>query len=104
MPRKLENGMYEFKGGCIGEKDTTGKYKLVSTLKRKKRKQKPTKKTTKKTEKKTTKNTEKKTTKKIIKKRRSQKKQFQPTSQNGGNKSGLNITVHMLREFYANNM
>ena len=35
MPRKLENGKYAFKGGCIGEKGTDGKYKLVAVRKKK---------------------------------------------------------------------
>ena len=104
MPRKLDDGTYEFKGGCIGEKDANGKYKLVSTRKRKKRQQKITKNTEKKTEKKTNKKTEKNTDTKISKKRRSQKKQFKSTPQKGGNNSGLDITVSMLREFYSNNM
>jgi hypothetical protein len=95
MPRKLENGTYEFKGGCIGEKDTTGKYTLVSTRKRKKRKN---------ISKKVEKKIEKKIETKPGKKRRSQKKQFKTIPQKGGNKSNLNITVSMLRNFYTNNI
>ena len=38
MPRKLENGKYAFKGGCIGEKGTDGKYKLVAVRKNKQKK------------------------------------------------------------------
>ena len=38
MPRKLENGKYAFKGGCIGEKGTDGKYKLVAVRKNKPKK------------------------------------------------------------------
>ena len=30
MPHKLKNGKYAFKGGCIGEKGTDGKYTLVA--------------------------------------------------------------------------
>ena len=104
MPRKLEDGTYEFKSGCIGEKDANGKYKLVSARKRKKRKQKTTKKSEKKPEKKSEKKPEKKEEIKMTKKRRSQKKQFKSAPQKGGNKSSLNITVSMLREFYAKNM
>ena len=33
MPRKLENGKYAFKGGCIGEIGPDGKYKLVDLRK-----------------------------------------------------------------------
>ena len=35
MPIKLENGKYAFKGGCIGEKGTDGKYKLVAVRRKK---------------------------------------------------------------------
>ena len=39
------------------------------------------------------------------KKRRSEKKKFSPTpTQTGGNNSNLDITVHMLREFYSKNI
>jgi hypothetical protein len=31
----MENGKYAFKGGCIGEKGTDGKYKLVAVRKNK---------------------------------------------------------------------
>ena len=109
MPRKLDNGAYEFKGGCIGEKDATGKYKLVSARKRrnnnaKKSVKKSAKKVVKKSVKKEEQKIDQKEVTKIIKKRRSQKKQFKSTPQKGGNKRGLDITVSMLREFYANNM
>ena len=47
MPRKLENGKYAFKGGCIGEKGKDGKYKLVAVRKNKIKKGKKSKKSTK---------------------------------------------------------
>ena len=112
MPRKLDNGTYEFKGGCIGEKDASGKYKLVSARKRRNKNskkpkknsiKKPIKKSLNKSVKKDGKTIDKEGTK-IIKKRRSQKKQFTNKPQKGGNKRGLDITVSMLRDFYANNM
>ena len=86
MPRKLENGKYAFKSGCIGEKGADGKYKLVAVQKKKINKSK-----------KITKE------KNDVKKRRSQKKTFRKPTQKGGNNSSLNITVHMLREFYSKN-
>ena len=44
MPRKLENGKYVFKGGCIGEKGKDGKYKLVAVRRKNAKKAKNTKK------------------------------------------------------------
>ena len=106
MPRKLKNGQLEFKRGCIGETDGKGNYKVVAARKRRK-----------------TRNTKKKVEKKVKKKennedppevqiekkekrgRRSHKKKFtkSPDTQNGGNKSALDINVHMLRDFYSKN-
>ena len=92
MPRKLENGKYAFKGGCIGEKGTDGKYKLVAV-----RKNKP--------KKKGKKANNKNKSEIQNKKRRSEKKKFSPTpTQIGGHNSNLDITVHMLREFYSKNI
>jgi hypothetical protein len=95
MPRKLENGQYAFKGGCIGEKKTDGKYKLVAVRKNKlKKKGKNGKKANNKNK-----------SEIQNKKRRSEKKKFSPTStQTGGNNSNLDINVHMLREFYSKNI
>lgn len=99
MPRKLENGKYEFKGGCIGEKGKDGKYKLVAVRKKKIKKGKIV-------------NNKNKSEKKEVekkeiqqKKRRSEKKKFSKmtSNQTGGNNSNLDITVHMLREFYSKN-
>ena len=100
MPRKLENGQYEFKGGCIGEKGKNGKYKVVAARKRKKKvvKRKKNSETNEETK------VEHKVEKIETKKRRSQKKQFSKPTQKGGDNSNLNITVHMLREFYSNNL
>ena len=98
MPRKLENGKYAFKGGCIGEKGKDGKYKLVAVRKNKIKKGKGANNKN---------NREKKEVeKKEIqqKKRRSQKKTFKKPTQEGGNNSNLDITVHMLREFYSKNL
>jgi hypothetical protein len=100
MPRKLENGKYEFKGGCIGEKGKDGKYKLVAVRKKKVKKSEIDN------------NINKTETKEIgkkeiqQKKRRSEKKKFskKTSNQTGGNNSNLDITVHMLREFYSKNL
>jgi hypothetical protein len=105
MPHKLENGKYAFKGGCIGEKGTDGKYKLVAMRNNKTKKGKKAnniiKSEIKGFEKKETHN----------KKRRSKKKTFsskqistQTQTQTGGHNSNLDITVHMLREFYSKNI
>ena len=91
MPRKLKNGKYEFKKGCIGETDEKGNFVIVKTVIRKK----PQKK------KKNKQNTEK--VKITQKKRRSEKKQFKKIPQTGGEQSNLDINVHMLREFYLKN-
>ena len=93
MPRKLENGTYEFKGGCIGEKGIDGKYKLISSRKKVKLKPKQNTKTTKIQGTKTN-------------KRRSHKKIFKKKSQKGGGGANtcLSISVKMLRDFYNNNM
>jgi hypothetical protein len=102
MPRKLKNGKYEFKGGCIGETDEKGNFVIVKTVRRKKEKKKKIKKDTKKNKKVQEKVQEKE--KKVQKKRRSEKKQFSKKSpQNGGEQSNLDINVHMLREFYLKN-
>ena len=109
MPRKLKNGQLEFKRGCIGETDGKGNYKVVAARKRRKTK-KPKKKAEKKEKK-----AEKKENDKVIPEvqiekkekrgRRSHKKKFtkSPDTQNGGNKSALDINVHMLRDFYSKN-
>ena len=103
MPRKLENGKYAFKGGCIGEKGKDGKYKLVAVRKNKIKKGKKSKKSTKsKVENEGENKVENKVENK--KKRRSQKKTFKKPTQEGGNNSNLDITVHMLREFYSKNL
>ena len=98
MPRKLENGKYAFKGGCIGEKGTDGKYKLVAVRKKKIKKGKRANNKA---------NSKNNSEKKEIeqKKRRSEKKKFSKitSNQTGGNNSNLDITVHMLREFYSKN-
>ena len=114
MPRKLENGKYEFKGGCIGEKGKDGKYKLVAVRKKKIKKGKgannKNKSEIKEVEKKETQNKKRRSKKRRSKKRRSRKKTFsskQPTqtqTQTGGHNSNLDITVHMLREFYSKNI
>ena len=85
MPRKLENGNYAFKRGCIGEQGKDGTFKLVAMQKKKIKKGKIEKKVE-------------------NKKRRSQKKTFKPITQAGGHNSNLDITVHMLREFYSKNI
>ena len=79
MPRKLENGKYAFKGGCIGEKGTDGKYTLVAVRK----------------------NNIKKGKKKTFS---SKQISTQTQTQTGGHNSNLDITVHMLREFYSKNI
>ena len=98
MPRKLENGKYAFKGGCIGEKGKDGKYKLVAVRKKKIKKGKRANNKA---------NSKNNSEKKEIeqKKRRSEKKKFSKitSNQTGGNNSNLDITVHMLREFYSKN-
>lgn len=91
MPRKLKNGKYKFKRGCIGETDDKGNFVIVKTVRRKK----PQKK------KKNKQDTEK--VKITQKKRRSEKKQFKKIPQTGGEQSNLDINVHMLREFYLKN-
>ena len=91
MPRKLKNGKYKFKKGCIGETDEKGNFVIVKTVRRKK----PQKK------KKYKQDTEK--VKITQKKRRSEKKQFKKIPQTGGEQSNLDINVHMLREFYLKN-
>lgn len=91
MPRKLKNGKYKFKRGCIGETDDKGNFVIVKTVRRKK----PQKK------KKYKQDTEK--VKITQKKRRSEKKQFKKIPQTGGEQSNLDINVHMLREFYLKN-
>lgn len=91
MPRKLKNGKYKFKRGCIGETDDKGNFVIVKTTRRKK----PQKK------KKNKQDTEK--VKITQKKRRSEKKQFKKIPQTGGEQSNLDINVHMLREFYLKN-
>ena len=99
MPRKLENGKYAFKGGCIGEKGPDGKYKLVTIRKKKTKNGKKANNNNK--------DEKKEIEKKKIqhKKRRSEKKKFSPTpTQTGGNNSNLDINVHMLREFYSKNI
>ena len=108
MPRKLENGKYAFKGGCIGEKGKDGKYKLVAVRKKKAKntkKSKPMNKVEDEVADKIDKKIENKVGKQK-KKRRSQKKTFskQTPNQTGGNNSNLDITVHMLREFYSKNI
>ena len=91
MPRKLKNGKYKFKRGCIGETDDKGNFVIVKTTRRKKSQKK----------KKTKQDTEKIDKVKITqKKRRSEKKQFKKLPQKGGEQSNLDINVHMLREFY----
>ena len=107
MPRKLENGKYAFKGGCIGEKGKDGKYKLVAVRKKKIKKGKKSKKSTKsKVENEGENKGEKKVENKVEnkKKRRSQKKTFKKPTQEGGNNSNLDINVRMLREFYSKNL
>lgn len=94
MPRKLKNGKYKFKRGCIGETDDKGNFVIVKTTRRKKSQKK----------KKTKQDTEKIDKVKITqKKRRSEKKQFKKLPQKGGEQSNLDINVHMLREFYLKN-
>lgn len=102
MPRKLKNGQLEFKRGCIGETDGKGNYKVVAARKRRKTK-KPKKKAEKKENDKVI--TEVQIEKKEKRGRRSHKKKFtkSPDTQNGGNKSALDINVHMLRDFYSKN-
>ena len=105
MPRKLENGKYAFKGGCIGEKGKDGKYKLVAVQKKKIKKGKKGKKAKKEKKSKIENEVSDKIEKKVEnKKRRSQKKTFKPITQEGGHNSNLDITVHMLREFYSKNI
>jgi hypothetical protein len=103
MPRKLKNGKYAFKGGCIGEKGKDGKYKLVAVRKKKAKKTKKVKNVNKVED-----NVEEEVEieKQETKKRRSQKKTFtkQISNQTGGHNSNLDITVHMLREFYSKNV
>jgi hypothetical protein len=99
MPRKLENGNYAFKRGCIGKQGKDGTFKLVAMQKKKIKKGKKEKKS--KIENEVSDKIEKKVENK---KRRSQKKTFKPITQEGGHNSNLDITVHMLREFYSKNI
>lgn len=115
MPKKLENGNYKFKRGCVGECDEKGNYKLVSARNRRNMKRKIKKKISKEPDKNKNKNLPeiKEDHKAItqIKNRRSHKKVFSKekekekeiNAQNGGDYSNLNITVHMLRDFYSKN-
>ena len=99
MPRKLKNGKYKFKRGCIGETDDKGNFVIVKTVRRKKPQKKKNKQDTEKVDK-----VDKVDKVKITqKKRRSEKKQFKKIPQTGGEQSNLDINVHMLREFYLKN-
>ena len=111
MPKKLENGNYKFKRGCVGECDEKGNYKLVSARNRRNMKRKIKKKISKEPDKNKNLQEIKEDHKSItkIKNRRSHKKVFSKekekeiNTQKGGDYSNLNITVHMLRDFYSKN-
>ena len=107
MPRKLTNGNYVFENGAVAKKSQSGEYTLIAS----KAKLKRTKKTSKQN-KQNEQNEQNEQNIKTIKNRRSHKKIF---SQTGGNNelnnnilskltdessNDLNITVHILRDFY----